>query len=269
MSTDTHTLRSLHLQPNRPLLLANAWDVASARVVEAAGAAAIATTSAGIAWALGHPDGDAVPRDEAVAAIARIVAAVAVPVTADIEGGYAVDVAGVGRTVGAVLDAGAVGINLEDGALSPETAATRIRAARAAAGAGDGSLFINARTDVYLAGLVAPERAVDEVAERAHRYLDAGADGVFVPGVGDLETIARLVEVIDAPLNVMAGPGSPSVAELAAVGVARISLGSAVAQAAYAVAHRAAAELFGAGTSRASEDGLAYADLNALLAPTS
>lgn len=264
-SNRAQLFRSLH-GGGGILALPNAWDVASARLAEDAGAAAIATTSAGVAWSLGAPDGNRLGRDRAVDLVARIVAAVDVPVSADIEGGYADDADGVAGTIRAVLAAGAVGVNLEDashrdpGPLLPVAEqAERISAARAAAGDG---LFLNARIDTFLAGV--PD-ALPETLQRAAAYLAAGADGIFVPGATDPGVIAALVEGVDAPLNVMAGPGAPPVAELAKLGVARVSLGSAVAQAAYAVARRAARELLADGTYSALEDALDYGELNALL----
>ena len=222
--------RSLHV-PGNPLVLVNAWDVASARIVEAAGAAAVATTSAGIAWSLGAPDGDALDPDLAVAAVARICAAVRVPVTADIESGYGA----VAGTVARIVAAGAAGINLEDGRGTVDEQCARIAEARRA-GAG---LFVNARIDTFLFGL----GGLDETVRRAEAYLRAGADGVFVPGVTDPETVRQLVSRIPAPVNVMVGPGAPPIAELAALGVARISFGSSVAQAAYGLVERVAREL--------------------------
>lgn len=263
-STRAATFHGLHDHPSRPLVLVNVWDAASARLVEDAGATAIATTSAGVAWSLGRPDGNTLTRAEAMDAVARIAASVSVPVTVDIESGYADDADGVARTVDAVLEAGAVGINIEDGRLHPDALADRIGAARRAADRAGVPLFVNARTDVHLAGLVDPERLLAETLERARRYRGAGADGVFVPGVRDVETIRALVESIDGPVNVMAGPGSPTVAELARLGVARISLGSAVAQAAYAVVRQATAELRTTGTYDSLAGGVDYADLNAL-----
>lgn len=263
-STRAATFHGLHDHRSRPLVLVNVWDAASARLVEDAGATAIATTSAGVAWSLGRPDGNTLTRAEAMDAVARIAASVSVPVTVDIESGYADDADGVARTVDAVLEAGAVGINIEDGRLHPDALADRIGAARRAADRAGVPLFVNARTDVHLAGLVDPERLLAETLERARRYRGAGADGVFVPGVRDVETIRALVESIDGPLNVMAGPGSPTVAELARLGVARISLGPAVAQAAYAVVRQATAELRTTGTYDSLAGGVDYADLNAL-----
>jgi 2-methylisocitrate lyase-like PEP mutase family enzyme len=263
-STRAATFHGLHDHRSRPLVLVNVWDAASARLVEDAGATAIATTSAGVAWSLGRPDGNTLTRAEAMDAVARIAASVSVPVTVDIESGYADDADGVARTVDAVLEAGAVGINIEDGRLHPHALADRIGAARRAAERAGVPLFVNARTDVHLAGLVDPERLLAETLERARRYRGAGADGVFVPGVRGVETIRALVESIDGPVNVMAGPGSPTVAELARLGVARISLGSAGAQAAYAVVRQATAELRSTGTYDSLAAGVDYADLNAL-----
>ncbi|MBO9044081.1 isocitrate lyase/PEP mutase family protein [Curtobacterium flaccumfaciens] len=263
-STRAATFHGLHDHPSRPLVLVNVWDAASARLVEDAGATAIATTSAGVAWSRGRPDGNTLTRAEAMDAVARIVASVSVPVTVDIESGYADDADGVARTVDAVLEAGAVGINIEDGRLHPEALADRIGVARRAAERAGVPLFVNARTDVHLAGLVDPGRLLTETLERARRYRGAGADGVFVPGVRDVETIRALVESIDGPVNVMAGPGSPTVSELARLGAARISLGSAVAQAAYAVVRQATAELRTTGTYDSLAAGVDYADLNAL-----
>ncbi|MFF4553039.1 isocitrate lyase/phosphoenolpyruvate mutase family protein [Streptomyces sp. NPDC001422] len=260
--------RALHV-PGRPLVLPNAWDTASARIVEEAGAGAVATTSAGLAWDLGAADGDVLDRDRALAAVARIAAAVAVPVSADIESGYASDAAGVGGTVRAVLAAGAVGVNIEDalygdgaGPLRPVTEqADRIAAARAAADTAGVPLFVNARIDTFLRGA----GGVGETLERAGAFLAAGADGVFVPGAVDPVTVKALAEGIDGPLNIMVGPGAPTVAELAALGVARVSAGSGVAQAAHALVRRAARELLDTGTYGAMADGYAYGELNSLL----
>ncbi|MFD3835790.1 isocitrate lyase/phosphoenolpyruvate mutase family protein [Streptomyces sp. NPDC058642] len=259
---------ALHV-PGRPLVLPNAWDTASARVVEDAGAAAVATTSAGLAWALGAADGDRVERERVLGVVADIVAAVGVPVSADVESGYAEDPAGVAATVRAVLAAGAVGVNIED-ALYGEGAgplrdvaaqAERIAAAREAADAEDVPLFVNARIDTFLRGA----GDVDLTLERAAAFRAAGADGIFVPGAVDPGTVKLLVDGIDGPLNVMVGPGAPPVAELAALGVARVSAGSGIAQAALALVHRAARELLGAGTYESLEGGLDYGRLNALL----
>jgi len=264
--TQADIFRGLHFATHRPLALANAWDASSARIIEAVGAPAIATTSAGIAWSLGRPDGDALSREESIEAIARIISVVSVPVSADLEGGYAQSPDGVAQTVTAAIQVGVAGINIEDGARDPHVFAERVSAARQAAERAGVPIFINARTDVYLAGLVEPERMLEETCARAALYISAGADGIFVPGVADPNAIRELVTGISAPLNVMVGSGAPTVAELADLGVARVSLGSGVAQAAYAVAQNAALELQNRGSYDALSGAADYAELNALFA---
>ncbi|WP_153450326.1 isocitrate lyase/PEP mutase family protein [Streptomyces smaragdinus] len=257
--------RSLH-STARPLALANAWDVASARVIEAAGAPAIATTSAGVAWSVGAADGDMLSREEALGLIARIVDAVAVPVTADIEGGYGQDPAAVAETVTAVIEAGAVGINIEDGTRPPAELAARLVAARRAGEQAGADVFLNARVDTFLFGLGDPETRLQDTFERARTYVEAGADGIFVPGVTDPATVTALAAEISVPLNLMAGPGAPTVDELGALGAARVSLGSGVAQAAYAAARRAARDLYGTGSYQVLDDALAFPEINGLFA---
>ncbi|MFC4058114.1 isocitrate lyase/phosphoenolpyruvate mutase family protein [Planomonospora corallina] len=264
---------SLHAREGRPLVLANAWDVASALIVEEAGAEAVATTSAGVAWSLGAPDGDRLDRDRAVDLVARIAAAVRVPVTADIESGFGDTPEEVGETVRRVIEAGAVGVNIEDtvrdgaASLRPVTEqAARLAAARAAADAAGVPLYINARVDVYLRGAGDPEARLAATLERAAAYREAGASGIFVIGATDPDTIAALAKGAGLPLNVFGGPGAPPVGELAALGAARISVGSDLAAAAYALARRAARELYGAGTYTALADGIEFGELNALLA---
>jgi 2-methylisocitrate lyase-like PEP mutase family enzyme len=240
------------------LVLPNAWDVASARLVERAGAAAVATTSGAVAWSLGVPDGDRLPLDLLAGAVERIAAAVAVPVTADVESGGP-DVA---ATVRAVQAAGAVGINIEDGGGAVELHRDRLAAAREAGGP---DLFVNARIDVFLFGIGEPGGRLAETISRAGAYADAGADGIFVPGVLDLDVLRTLVAEIPLPVNALTGPHAPVVDELAAVGVRRVSVGTGLAQAAYGAADRAARELLAAGTYRALEDALSYGELQKLL----
>jgi len=262
--------RALHA-PGSVLVLPNAWDVATARLAEDAGAAAVATTSAGVAWSLGAPDGDHLGRELAADLVVRIVAAVAVPVSADIEGGYAAAPEGVAETVRAIVDAGACGINLEDAGgdgLRPTIEqADRIAAAREAATTAGVPLFINARTDTYLRAVGDPAARLGATLDRAEAYLAAGADGIFVPGVADPDTIAALAAGIDAPLNIMAGPGSPAVSELTKLGVTRVSLGASIALSAYAHARRGIREVLATGTYESlGSDGLDYGELNGLLA---
>lgn len=258
-----------------PVILANAWDVASACVVQDAGAKAVATTSAGVAWSLGAPDGDRLDRDSALALIARVARAVHVPVTADIEEGFGSAAADVGETIRGVLAAGAVGVNIEDALHVPseggplraiEDQTQRIAAARQAAEAAGVRLFINARLDTYLLSVGDPDGRLEATLERAAAYVAAGASGVFVPGVVDPKTVAALAEGIDAPLNVLTGPGAPPIPELAALGVARVSLGSSIASAAYGLVQRATREAFTTGTYEAISEPLEYATLNKLIA---
>ncbi len=266
------TFARLH-RKGEPLLLANAWDAASAAVIAAAGAKAIATTSSGVAWANGVPDGGRLGPAGLAAALPRIVAAVDLPVSADIEDGYGPGPQHVAETVRVVVGAGAVGINLEDrpgggrDLFGPTEQAARIAAARSAAEAAGCPLWINARTDTFLAGIGAPEERVALTLKLAGYYADAGADSLFVPGAIEPEAVAALAEG-PLPLNIMVWTGAPSVAQLAALGVARISLGGAIAEAAYGLADRAAREMFTSGTYDQTAGGLPYATLNGLLSRT-
>jgi len=254
-----------------PLVLANIWDVASARVAEAAGAPAVATTSAGVAWSLGAADGDRLGRDRAVELVARIAAAVSVPVSADIEGGFGTAPEGVASTVAGVLAAGAVGVNIEDAWFGgnvplrplPDQIA-RLAAARAAAVDAGVDLYLNARVDTYLMGVGEPQSRFGDVVLRAAAYAEAGASGIFVPGVTDAETVAALAKEIALPLNVLVGPGDLSVAEFAALGVARVSLGSGIAQAAYGLVRRAVTEVLTHGTYSSTAEVMPYGELNGL-----
>lgn len=233
------------------LLLPNAWDISSARIFEQAGFPAIATTSAGIAFANGYPDGQQITRDEMLAQIKRIVAAVEVPVNADIEAGYGPSPDDVATTVKGVIEAGAAGINLEDNNGMPnalygvEAQQSRIKAARQTAGS---ALVINARIDVFLHQVGPEANRLEETLFRAKAYLDAGADSIFVPGVVDKETVEALVTGINAPVNIMAGPGAPSAPELFNMGVIRVSVGVAAMLAAMGLVRDIAKELLEAGT---------------------
>lgn len=261
--------RRLHARESGILVLPNAWDVLTARVIELAGARAIATTSSGVSWALGRPDGQGLGREEMLEAVARIVRAVGVPVTADLERGY-----GAGRpedaamTARGAIEAGVAGINLEDspgraGAvlLEPGEHAERIAAAREGGGAG---LFINVRVDVYLRQAVAEAERFGETVRRAEAYVAAGADGIFVPGLADAAEIRRLAGAVGAPLNVMAGPGSPDVPALASLGVQRVSVGPKLALAVAGQIRRAAEELLGPGSYRALEGAPTFVEVNGM-----
>lgn len=225
--------RSLHEGPG-VLVLPNAWDAASAAMMADAGANAVATSSAAVAWSHGYADGHHLPVPVLLTAIAEIARVLAVPLTADIEGGYSDDPAAVSETVGAVIGAGAVGINLEDGAGSPDLHCRKIEAAREAAARRGVALFVNARIDVYLRGLAKGEAALAETLARARRYQDAGADGIFVPGPADADLIGQLAEGVALPLNVMSRGGVPDAAKLAELGVRRLSSATGLFRAAFA-----------------------------------
>lgn len=264
-------LRELH--KDGVLVLPNAWDAGSAALIASAGAKVIATTSAAVSWALGRPDGEGLSRAEMVTAVARIVEAVDVPVTADIEGGYGPSPDDVAASVEAVIGAGAVGANIEDsrapgGPLhAPVEQGERLRAARSAAQrAGLPEFVINARTDVFLFQIGAEDGRLDDVVARAEIYAESGADCLFVPGLVDLDALKVLVTRSPLPINVMAGPGAPDVAAFEAVGVRRISVGSGVGQAAYSIARRATIELLTKGTYAALEDAEPFGTLNGAFA---
>lgn len=264
-------LKALHLG-KEPLVLPNAWDVASARIIEEAGFPALATTSAGVAFAHGFPDGQKIPSDRMLAAIADIAAAVRVPVTADVEAGYGPEPEDAARTAHGVIEAGAVGMNFEDSTGDSNHPLTelplqleRIQAIREAAQQLDIPLVLNARTDVYLLQVGDPATRYDEAGRRLQAYRDAGADCVFLPGVRDAETIRRMVADLGCPVNVLAVPGSPSVPELAALGVKRISLGSGPMRATLGLLRRLAAELKAHGTYSSMEGSPSHAEMNALM----
>jgi 2-methylisocitrate lyase-like PEP mutase family enzyme len=256
--------RRLH-RPGDPLLLANCWDAGSARLIQASGALAMATTSAGLAWSHGYPDGDALPLTVlTTAVIARVIS---VPLTVDIEGGYSSEPERVGTVVEAVIEAGAIGINIEDGRTSPELLAAKIRAARTVAERLAVPLFINARIDVYLKALVPPEQAVTEVVRRAALYREAGADGAFPAGIRSPDDIRAVTAVVDMPVNVLVEPGLPPVAELRALGVARVSAGSGVSRMLIGMAQVAVREFLDQGRYESMLGGsMDYAQINALYA---
>jgi len=263
--------RQLHRGPN-VLILPNAWDVASARIFEDAGFPAIATTSAGIAYSLGYADGQRVRREEMMARIGRIARAVEVPVTADIEAGYGSAVEDVAKTTCELIQMGVVGMNLEDGSGDPsrpligfELAVEKIKAARQAAVDVRGQIVINARTDIFLLPGGNPDADYSEALRRLLAFRDAGADCVFAPGLKDAETIGRLAKAVECPLNILAGPGTPSIPELANLGVARVSVGSGPMRATLGLLRRLAEELRTSGTYSEMEGAVPYAEVNKLL----
>jgi 2-methylisocitrate lyase-like PEP mutase family enzyme len=259
--------RRLH-HTGQVLVLPNAWDAASARIYELAGFPAVASTSAGVAFTYGYPDGQSISMEEMLDAISRMTRTVEIPVSADIESGYQ----SIEETVEAVIDAGAIGINLEDctdeteqGLFSIEDQVRRIKLPRQTAEGVGVPLVINARTDIYLAGIGAPEDRFEMTRERLEAYAAAGADCLFVPGVSEEPTIQALVGAAALPLNVLAVAATPPVKRLQELNVARVSMGSGPARAALTVAHRVAEELKSQGTfSQFTAGVMPYQDVNDL-----
>lgn len=259
MTTAFHDLHRAGL-----LILPNAWDAGSAAVMRSLGARAIATTSAGCAWSLGWPDGDALPVERAVAMCADVVrAAQGLPVSVDFEGGYSDNPGDVAAHAAALVEAGAAGINIEDGGGEPGALAAKIEAIRAKVGR---ELFINARCDVWLRGIGEADERVDEALRRAAIYAGSGADGFFAPGVTEPETIARLAAGTPLPLNLLARAGLPGAAELERLGARRLSAGSALASAAYGrTATLAKAFLADGASEPLMEDSLPWGEMNGLM----
>jgi 2-methylisocitrate lyase-like PEP mutase family enzyme len=266
-------LRKLHHGP-RILALPNAWDAVSARILEEAGHPAIATSSAAVAFALGYPDGQRISRDEMLGAVARIAKAVRVPVTADLESGYGKTPEEIADFTRAMVSAGAVGLNFEDVTGDDETTQVElglqvknIRAIRETSVALGVPVVINARTDIYLMPIGPAETRFERTIERLRAYRKAGADCLFVPGVGDRELITQLVKALDAPLNILVSQGCPSIEELEKMGVARLSAGSSAMRAAMGAFQRVAKDWLAHG----SYDSLLrvtvpYAELNRMMA---
>ena len=234
MSRDkAELLQSLHRRDDL-LVVPNAWDVGSARVLETAGFPTVASSSAAFAWSLGMPDGQQAPWDEVIGGLARMAAGVDVPVSADLEGGYVDSTGGLDRTVEARADAGVAGVGLEDsdfgdddeGVVSAEDHAEVIAAARAAADALDYPLFINGRTELYVRRVGPDDGRLEEAARRLQLYVEAGADGVFCPGITDAEEIGELAERLSVALNVLWMPSMPGLDELERLGVRRVTVGS-------------------------------------------
>lgn len=262
-------LRGLHGGP-RILVMCNVWDGASARIVEEAGFPALATTSGGIANMLGYPDGEKVSREEMAAAVAIVTRAVRVPVTADLEAGYGKTPESAAETVRGALEAGAVGMNLEDAIEERDLfeiplQVERIRAAREAADQLDVPFVINARTDVYLASIGEPAERFAHAVRRANAYREAGADCLFVPGVTDAGVIAQLVKEIRGPINILAVAASPAIGELERLGVRRVSVGSGPMRATMTLMRTIAREVAEKGTYDSFTQGVvSYAEANRL-----
>lgn len=223
--------RNLHQGPGL-LLLPNAWDAVSARLIENLGAKAVATTSAGLAWSNGYPDGNVLPEEQLVAAVREIARVIRVPLTVDIEAGYSDDPDAVASLVARILDVGVVGINIEDGAGSADLLCKKIAAIRDQGTHLGCDLFINTRTDVCLRGIASGQAAIEEVIRRSSRYRAAGCDGLFVPGLIVADAMAMISRAIaPMPLNIMALPNLPAMDTLQKSGVRRLSAGSSIAQA--------------------------------------
>ncbi len=240
--------RKLHHGP-RMLVLANAWDVVTARILEECGHPAIATSSAAVAFSRGYPDGQRISRDEMLDVVGRISRAVRVPVTADLEAGYGNTPKDIADTTKAAIEAGAIGMNLEDAADDENSLVDlplqveKIRAIRETAKSLGVPFVLNARTDAYLASIGPEATRFERTVERLCAYRDAGADCLFAPGLCDKETISRLVKAVAAPLNILTTPQCPSLAELEKMGVARVSAGSTVMRAALRVVERIGKEM--------------------------
>ena len=249
----SQSFRKLHQGPE-VLLLANAWDAVTARLIESLGAKAIATTSAGFAWSNGYPDGSALPEDTLIAAIREIARVIRVPLSVDIEAGYSDDPRAVARLVERILAIGVVGINIEDGVGSADLLCEKISAIRDRAANSGLDVFINTRTDVYLRGIASGNRAIEEVIGRSSRYRAAGCDGLFVPGLATADAMATISAAIaPMPLNVMAVPNIPPLNMLQKSGVRRFSAGASIAQAALGRTSRLVSD-FLAGTMKAIFD---------------
>ncbi len=258
--------RRLHHAP--PLLrLPNCWDPATARIYEVAGFPAIATSSAAIANTHGVPDGECLDVSAHLAAIARITTAVNVPISVDFESGYAADTAKLGRNIARLATTGAAGYNLEDSRIKGELYATEVQCERiAAAKAAAPMLFLNARTDMFLDGIGDPQSRLERTLQRLRAYLDAGADGIFVPGIADEATISEIARAFrKKPLNILAGPETPPVAELERFGVARVSIGSSPMRRTMSVLRDIARELQREGTFGFMHEAMVpYDEMNAL-----
>ncbi len=246
--------REMHYGPSM-LVLPNAWDAASARIFEQAGFRAVATTSSGVAAALGYPDGQRISRDMMVEVVKLMTRVVECPITVDIEAGFGNTIQEVLETVRAVIAAGAIGINIEDSTKGQEKALVDVsfqvellKAIQETALSMDVPLVVNARFDVFLLGIGDPASRFEEAVRRANAYRQAGADCFFPIGLSDARMIADLVQAIDGPLNILASPVTPSIAELARLGVARVSFGSGMMRAVLARLRHIAQELLDHGT---------------------
>lgn len=263
-SDSARVFRALH--QSGLLILPNAWDAGSARIIEHAGAPAIATSSAAVAWAHGYPDGEAIPTDALLSTVRAMARVVSIPVSADIEAGYAPDADAAGAFAARVIDAGAVGVNVEDGTGAPERLAAKIGRMKDVAAKAGVDLWVNARVDVYLRRLKDGDAAYEETVTRARRYREAGADSIFVPAAADEALLAQLVRDVVLPLNVLAWPGVPPAQRLRELGVRRLSAGSGIAKVVVNAIHAMATAFLADGRSDAFTGGtLNNPDINRLM----
>lgn len=259
------------IDADETLVLPNVWDVAGARIVAEAGYPVIATSSAGIAWSLGYPDGEVISRDDMLFMVKKIADAVDLPVTADMEAGYGEAPDAVADTIVATLEAGAVGANIEDSSsqaaghpmLDFDLSVARIRAGRKAADEQGVPFVINARTDVFFGG--GNDTSLEDAIKRGNAYLEEGAGCVFVPFVRDGETMKKLVAGIDGPVNVLANPAAPDLGELQKIGIARVSIGGLFSLMIYTGVRDACAEMTDHGTLNWGNDNILHPDMNKLM----
>lgn len=264
MTERLNTFRQLH-DGKQLLLLANAWDAGSARLIESLGAPAIATSSAGVAWTQGYQDGAQMPPELAIAAARSIARVLSVPLTVDIENGYSSDPRAVADFVQRLVDSGVVGINLEDGCEAPELMARKIEAIKNATARAGTDIFINARTDLYLHGAASETGRVEATLARAAIFRAAGADGLFVPGILRADEIRAVAGGTGLPFNVMGYPGLPSATELAGLGVRRLSAGAGIPRALWGAARGMAQGFLAHGdTGPLAAQGMSYDELQQL-----
>jgi 2-methylisocitrate lyase-like PEP mutase family enzyme len=265
-NTNFKTFYDLHHQ-TEPLLLPNAWDAASAVIFQLEGAKAVATSSAALAWSLGYADGGSLPPRELVAAVRRMLRVLQVPLTVDLEEGYSDSAGKVAELILELAQCGVAGINIEDGTRPPALLVEKIVAARKLLG--DTGFFINARTDVFLQSLARGEAAVAMAIERLHQYRAAGADGVFVPGMNQIDDVKKVAGECELPLNLVTMPDMPPLRTLFDAGVRRISVGTRIFASSYGHARRLAKAFTGEhDISELFSHPVTYAEMNAVFPST-
>jgi 2-methylisocitrate lyase-like PEP mutase family enzyme len=215
------------------LVLPNSWDAASARMAQEAGAKALASSSAAVAWCHGYPDGEGMPRDVVLTSVREITRITTLPLTVDSEAGYSSNLREVAAHAMTLIDMGVAGINIEDGTEPAALLADKIRAIKSAAKEKGADIFINARADVYLKNLVPDDKKLADIIARGKLFREAGADGFFAPAVNDIGHIREIVSAVGLPVNILLMRATPLLAELKAAGVRRVSVGALIGRAAY------------------------------------